>query len=177
MCFFTIHCNPSLPYIAVRDLQRNASVKSLLLVFFCTTNSSRVLAREMWQTFENSWKKNTIFNEHPVLVDRCRKSFFFKVSIAPHKIFLPMKHSFCVTISHSVGWHIQRSDVFRLNDVSQGKSVHKRVFWRLTSKSMFFHTFNFRWTKGSPRNSFSPSIFFIIPSSPVVFMIRRHWYY
>ena len=32
--FFTIHCNPSLAYIAVRDLQssqRNASVRSLLL--------------------------------------------------------------------------------------------------------------------------------------------------
>ena len=32
--FFTIHCNPSLAYIAVRDLrssQRNASVQSLLL--------------------------------------------------------------------------------------------------------------------------------------------------
>ena len=25
-----------------------------------------VLAKERWQTFENSWEKNTIFNEHPV---------------------------------------------------------------------------------------------------------------
>ena len=60
--FFTIHSNPSLVYIAVRDLQscqRNASVQSLLLAgHFCTTNSSQVLAREMWQTFENSWKHN-----------------------------------------------------------------------------------------------------------------------
>ena len=39
---------------------------SYWLVISCTTNSSRVLARERWQTFENSWKKNTIFNEHPV---------------------------------------------------------------------------------------------------------------
>ena len=34
LCFFTIHCNPSLAYIAVRDLQssqRNVSVQSLLL--------------------------------------------------------------------------------------------------------------------------------------------------
>ena len=34
LCFFPIHCNPSLAYIAVRDLQssqRNASVQSLLL--------------------------------------------------------------------------------------------------------------------------------------------------
>ena len=60
LCFFTFHCNPSLAYIAVKDLQssqRNANVQSLLLAFFCTTNSSRVLARERWQTFENSWKK------------------------------------------------------------------------------------------------------------------------
>ena len=70
LCIFTIHCNPFLAYIAVRDLQssrRNASVQSLLLAgHFCTNNSSRVLARERWQTFENSWKKNTIFDEHPV---------------------------------------------------------------------------------------------------------------
>ena len=34
LCFFTIHCSPSLAYIAIRDLQRfqrNASVQSLLL--------------------------------------------------------------------------------------------------------------------------------------------------
>ena len=34
LCFFTVHCNPSLAYIAVKDLQsskRNASVQSLLL--------------------------------------------------------------------------------------------------------------------------------------------------
>ena len=43
----------TLAYIAVRDLlssQRNASN-------FCTPNSSRVLARESWQTFENSCLK------------------------------------------------------------------------------------------------------------------------
>ena len=43
LCFFTFHCNPSLAYIAVRDLQssqRNVSVQSLLLAgHFCTTNS------------------------------------------------------------------------------------------------------------------------------------------
>ena len=70
MCFFTIHCNPSFANIALRDLQssqRIASVQhSYWLVIFCTTNSSRVLARERWQTFENSLKKNTIFDEHPV---------------------------------------------------------------------------------------------------------------
>ena len=53
LCFFTIHCNPFLAYIAVRDLQssqHNTSVQSLLLAGnFCTTNSSRVLARERLQ--------------------------------------------------------------------------------------------------------------------------------
>ena len=64
LCFFTIHCNPSLAYIAVRDRQssqRNASVQSLLLAGnFCTTNSSRVLASERWQSFKNSWKRHNI---------------------------------------------------------------------------------------------------------------------
>ena len=53
---------PSLAYIAVRGLQssqHNTSVQSLLLAgYFCTINSSRVLVRKRWQTFENSWKKN-----------------------------------------------------------------------------------------------------------------------
>ena len=40
---------------------------SYWLVIFCTTNSSRVLVRERWQTFENSWKKtqylmNTLYD-------------------------------------------------------------------------------------------------------------------
>ena len=56
LCFFTIHCNPSLAYIVVRDLQssqRDASVQPLIPLAsnFCTTNSSRVLAqlvRERW---------------------------------------------------------------------------------------------------------------------------------
>ena len=48
--FITIHLNPYLAYIAVRNLQssqRNAIVyrHSYWLVIFCTTNSSRVLAR------------------------------------------------------------------------------------------------------------------------------------
>ena len=50
LCFFTIHCKPSLAYTAVRDLQ-----------------SSQRNARERWQTFEISWKKtqylmNTLYN-------------------------------------------------------------------------------------------------------------------
>ena len=41
----------------------NASLPSLLLAgnFFCTTNCSRVLARERWQTFKNSWEKKQHF--------------------------------------------------------------------------------------------------------------------
>ena len=38
---------------------------SYWLVIFCTTNCSRVLGRERWQTFENSWKKTQYFmNNH-----------------------------------------------------------------------------------------------------------------
>ena len=57
--FFTIHCNPSLAYIAVRDLQssqRNARVQLQLAGNFFVWR--KVLARERWQTFENSWKKH-----------------------------------------------------------------------------------------------------------------------
>ena len=92
--FFTIHCNPSLAYIAVRDLQcsqRKARVysHSHWLAVFCTTIGSRVLARERWQTFEN-YGKNTIFNERPVhnLIDDVvreevglRKTFFIRKSL------------------------------------------------------------------------------------------------
>ena len=43
----------------------NASVQSLLLAGnFCTTNRSRVLAREMWQTFEKKtqYLMNTLYD-------------------------------------------------------------------------------------------------------------------
>ena len=45
---------------------------------FCTTNSSRVLARQRWQTFENSWKKtpylmNTLYNHTSSLEKRHSK--------------------------------------------------------------------------------------------------------
>ena len=64
MCFFTIHCNPSFAYIAVREALNAMRMysHSYWLVIFCTSNSSRVLARERWQTFENSWKKPSKFN-------------------------------------------------------------------------------------------------------------------
>ena len=49
-------------HIAVRDLQNSqgsASVQSLLLAVFFY-NIRRVLARERWQTFENSWETHNI---------------------------------------------------------------------------------------------------------------------
>ena len=44
------------------------SVQSLILSAdnFCTINSSSLLVKERSQYFKNSWKKNTIFNEHSV---------------------------------------------------------------------------------------------------------------
>ena len=65
LCFVTINSNPSLAYIAVRDLQNsqhNASVQLLQLAG--TTNSRRVLARENWKTFENSWNKAQYLMKH-----------------------------------------------------------------------------------------------------------------
>ena len=67
--FFTIHCNPSIANIAVRDLQssqRNARVQSLLLAgnFF-----EQPIAAEGWRgrgdKFSRILGKNTIFDEHP----------------------------------------------------------------------------------------------------------------
>ena len=68
MYFFTIHCNPSLAYIAVRDLpspQRNASEQSLLWYFF-----GQPIAAECWLGIDgklsNIILKSTIYNKHPV---------------------------------------------------------------------------------------------------------------
>ena len=53
---------------------------SYWLVIFCTTHSSRVLARERWQTFQNFWKKtqyliNTLYpGSHLYCTFRCRAS-------------------------------------------------------------------------------------------------------
>ena len=49
MSFFTIHCNPFLAYLAVRDLQssqRNASVQSLLLAGIFLNNQYQPSAGE-----------------------------------------------------------------------------------------------------------------------------------
>ena len=68
LCFFTIHCVPSLAYIAVRgsqSSQRNASVQSYWLIIFVQT-----IAVECWRgrggKLSRIFGKNTIFDEHPV---------------------------------------------------------------------------------------------------------------
>ena len=79
--FFTIHCNPSLAYIAVEDLQssqRKASVQSLLLAgnFFV-----QPIAAECWRgrggKLSRILGKNAIFNEHPVYQSKIRNEFSF----------------------------------------------------------------------------------------------------
>ena len=66
LCFFTIHCNPSLAYITEKTFKALNAMRvyshSYWLVNFCKTNSSRVLAKERLQTFENSWKKTQYLN-------------------------------------------------------------------------------------------------------------------
>ena len=68
-CVFHNSLQPSLDYMAVKTFKTLNAMRvyshSHWLLNFCTTNSSRVLARERWQTFENS-RKDAIFNEHPV---------------------------------------------------------------------------------------------------------------
>ena len=64
--FFPIHCNLSLAYIAVRDLQSsqsNASVQSLRFVQPIAAEYWRMRGGKLSRIFE----KNTVFNEHPVV--------------------------------------------------------------------------------------------------------------
>ena len=53
LCFFTIHCNPTLVSLKetfkALNLLLRVNSYSYWLVIFCTTNSSWVLARERWQ--------------------------------------------------------------------------------------------------------------------------------
>ena len=70
LCFFTIHSDPSLAYIAVGDLQssqRNASVQSLLLaVNFLYDQLQPIAGQEEVANFREFLEKHKIFNEHPV---------------------------------------------------------------------------------------------------------------
>ena len=47
------------------------------LVNFCTSNSSRALARERWQTFENSWKETQLLMN--TLYVRTKYAYTYKV--------------------------------------------------------------------------------------------------
>ena len=63
MCFFTIHCNHSLVYIAVRDLQspqRNASMQSLLLASNFFSKLSRMLVMRVCES--NCLLNNRVYN-------------------------------------------------------------------------------------------------------------------
>ena len=62
---------------------------SYWLTIFCTTNSSPVLSNERPQNIENSWEKNTIFNEH---------SLYLPSSIPSH-ILPPQLKSICPVTS------------------------------------------------------------------------------
>ena len=69
--FITIHCKPSLAYIAVRDLQssqRNTSVKSLLLARHFLNDKKQPSAGERrGRKRQNIPGKTQFCPEHPVL--------------------------------------------------------------------------------------------------------------
>ena len=98
MCFFTIHCNPSLANIAVRDLQssqRNASVQSLLLAgnFLYLCNSSRVLTREIRAFLKKTqYLMNTLYVS---IINDSMFSFHFKVFVDGRMLLgkLGLKHT------------------------------------------------------------------------------------
>ena len=70
LCFFTIYCNLSLAYIAVREFQssqRNVRVQSLLLAGNILYNQQQSSSGEgEVANFREFLEKNTIFNEHSV---------------------------------------------------------------------------------------------------------------
>ena len=68
--FFTIHCKPSLAYIAV-SFKCNAKVQSLLLAANFLYNQWQPSAGEgEVANFREFLEKNTIINEHPVAPKR-----------------------------------------------------------------------------------------------------------
>ena len=64
MCFSQFTATPPSPTSLSETLKALNAMRvyshSYWLVIFCTTNSSRVLAMERWQTFKNSMKKHNI---------------------------------------------------------------------------------------------------------------------
>ena len=68
LCFFKIHCHPSLSVRDLQSSQRNASVQSLLLAGIFLYNQYQPSAGEgEVANFREFLEKNTIFNEHPVI--------------------------------------------------------------------------------------------------------------
>ena len=103
---FTIHCNPSLAYIAVRDLQssqRNASVQSSLLL------AGNLLYNQLQPSvgegevanFRKFLGKNTIFNEHSVL------QILWHVWVTEEEIFkrIPHLHTLrCLSLRQNISY-------------------------------------------------------------------------
>ena len=81
LCFLQFSATPPSPTSLLKTFNAmQVYSQSYWLVIFCTTNSSGVLARERWQTFKNSWEKNTIFNRFlPHILPLC-----LTTSLVPH---------------------------------------------------------------------------------------------
>ena len=82
---------------------------SYWLVIFCTTNSSRVLARERWQTFENSWKKtqylmNTLYVHIVIYLKLIFQMRLLLESFSvtePTSFFIPLVPKYVTTVAKS----------------------------------------------------------------------------
>ena len=59
-----------------------------------------MLARERWQTLENSWKNNTILNEHPVL-DKVNHDL---LDVVIHVLLNILVYVFPNEICHVMSW-------------------------------------------------------------------------
>ena len=108
LCFFTIHCNPSLAYIAVRDLQssqREASVQSLLLAGNFLYSQLQPSAGEgEVANFREFLEKNTIFNEHPVLPSSTPSSNRY-CNCFRVEIFVDLRASTCPVLNSHIYLH------------------------------------------------------------------------
>ena len=71
LCFFTIHCNPSLAYIAIRDLQSSLNAMRVYSHSYWLVIFAQPIAADCWRggggkLLRIHGEKNTIINEHPV---------------------------------------------------------------------------------------------------------------
>ena len=73
---------------------------SYWLVIFCTTNSSRVLARERWQTFENSLgkKHNIWWTPLSLYIYVCILSLTLSSYLIYICLFIPLAHKYMLTV-------------------------------------------------------------------------------